>query len=247
MSHKLGLASEDVHASRSRLRNADVTVVVPMHNESRVIVGVLTDLQRCFRHVVCVDDGSTDGSEVLAADAGATVVRHSVNLGQGAALQTGIDFALMRPDARFIVTFDSDGQHRVEDALSLVEVARTGSYDLVLGSRFLRDATEVPAARRLLLKGATLFTRWMTGLQLTDAHNGLRAIRREAAAALNLRLPGMAHASELLAWASRCKLSVTEVPVRIQYTAYSRSKGQPGINALNVMYDLLVNRLLTAP
>jgi glycosyltransferase involved in cell wall biosynthesis len=223
---------------------ADVCVVVPMFNEGTSIGTVVSDLRQVFPLIVCVDDGSTDDSVAVATGAGATVVRHPINLGQGAALQTGFEYALADANSQFIVTFDADGQHQTADAARMVEIARTEGVDVVLGSRFLSASdAEVPAARRLVLRAATRFTRATTGLDLTDTHNGLRVLSRHAAESLNLTLNGMAHASQLLSQVAARKLSYVEAPVTIAYTEYSLSRGQSNINGLNIAFDLALERL----
>lgn len=224
---------------------ADVAVVVPMYNEATVIGNVVRDLGGAFDRVICVDDGSRDASGKLARAAGAVVVTHPVNLGQGAALQTGIRFALEDGHIQFVVTFDADGQHRVVDAARLVDAARHQAVDVVLGSRFAAGGggVAVPRARRAVLAAGVAFTRATTGLALTDAHNGLRVLTRTAAERIDLTQTGMAHASELLSQIARHRLSYVEVPVTIDYTDYSRSRGQSNINALNILFDLGLARL----
>lgn len=221
----------------------DACVIVPMFNEAAVITDVVTQLRGFFGTVICVDDGSRDDSAQLAEAAGGTVVQHPANLGQGAALQTGLDFALQHGAHQYFVTFDADGQHRSSDALAMVNRARANNLDVVLGSRFLTRESAVPRSRRIVLRGAVAFTRMTTGMALTDAHNGLRVFNRTAAEGLRLRLAGMAHASEILAHIARAKLSFAEHPVSILYTDYSRAKGQPSINAFNIAFDVLVERL----
>ena len=223
-----------------------MVAVVPVYDEGAVIADVVTELRAAFASVVCVDDGSTDGSAEIARAAGALVVRHPTNLGQGAALETGIRFALGLPGTAYVVTFDADGQHDVGDALAMVHRAREHDLQVVLGSRFLRAAGDVPVARRLVLRAAVRFTRRTTGLALTDAHNGLRVLRRDAAEAVRLRLHGMSHASEILTVLARGGFSVAEHPVTIRYTDYSRAKGQRSYNALNILFDLAVNRMRAA-
>jgi glycosyltransferase involved in cell wall biosynthesis len=223
---------------------SDVCVVIPMFNEAGMISEVVGSLREVFPHVVCVDDGSTDGSASIAESAGAIVVRHPVNLGQGAALQTGFEFALRLPHQfSYIVTFDADGQHRIEDAAAMVAEARKGEVDVVLGSRFLSTGQRIPAVRRLVLRGAVAFTRATTGLALTDAHNGLRVFTRDAATLIDLKLSGMAHASEILEVVARHRLRWTEVPIEIVYSDYSRAKGQSSINAVNIVFELVANRV----
>jgi glycosyltransferase involved in cell wall biosynthesis len=225
-----------------------VCVVIPMHNEASVVGEVISELRQRFGFVLCVDDGSTDGSAEVARAAGARVLRHPVNLGQGAALRTGMEYALQSPTVKHIITFDADGQHRVEDAERLWRLALAPGVDVVLGSRFLTgtELDGLPSTRRRLLRLATLFTRLTTGLPVSDTHNGLRVISRTAATLLRLEQPGMAHASELLSLIARSGLTVQEAPVTIDYTDYSRSKGQSGLNAVNVLHDLFTARLRVA-
>ena len=151
-----------------------IYIVVPVFNEARVIGPVVQALRRIYEHVVVVDDASRDGSAIRAREAGAKVLRHAINRGQGASLQTGIDYALVH-GAGIIVTFDGDGQHCVEDIANLVKPIIDGEADVVLGSRFLEPGNEIPIGRRMLLRFALIFTRVMSGMSVTDTHNGLRA------------------------------------------------------------------------
>jgi polyprenyl-phospho-N-acetylgalactosaminyl synthase len=226
--------------------HADVTVVVPAFNEEAGVATVVSGLRVEFGRIVVVDDGSTDRTADLARAAGAHVVRHPSNLGQGAALQTGFAYALTDPGMRHVITFDSDGQHRVEDALSLLAVAHDTGVDVVLGSRFLTPDSEVPAARRAVLRAGIAFTRATTRLQVTDTHNGLRVLNRVAIEQIDLTLADMAHASQLLGLIARRGLSWTEAPVVIDYADETRRRGQPNVNALNIVFDLALERLRSA-
>lgn len=222
---------------------ADVMIVVPCYNEGPVIGEVLAELLRAWPRVVAVDDGSTDDTYRRLGDTGATVVRHAVNLGQGAALQTGIELALAR-GARYVVTFDGDGQHRVDDIAALLKPLVEGRADVALGSRFLGGTEGMPAGRRLLLRLATAFTRVAAGLDISDTHNGLRAFTADAARSLRITQNRMAHASEILDEIRRLRLRFVEVPVTIRYTDWSRRKGQSALDALSILFDLLVRRLM---
>jgi glycosyltransferase involved in cell wall biosynthesis len=224
----------------------DVCVVVPMFNEHGVVEEVVTALLGVFPRVICVDDGSIDASGDVARAAGATVLRHPVNLGQGAALRTGITHALRDPRNKFIVTFDADAQHDVRDAVELAVTAMNNNVDVVLGSRFLQESQPIPGPRRFLLRAAVAFTRLTTGLPVTDAHNGLRAFSRSAAETIVIRQPGMAHASEILSEIARLKLSFIERPVSVKYSEFSMAKGQSGINAINVLHELLMAKMRAA-
>jgi glycosyltransferase involved in cell wall biosynthesis len=193
-------------------------------------------------NVVVVDDGSADDTHRLIAHHATAVVRHPINLGQGAALKTGIDFALSQ-GADVVVTFDTDGQHRVSDIPKLLDALARERADFALGSRFLGHSTNMPFARRVLLIGARLFTMLTTGLRLTDAHNGLRALTRRGASALRLRQNRMAHASEILADIARSGMRYVEVPVTIDYTDYSLAKGQRAGDLVMILLDLFARRL----
>lgn len=215
-------------------------VIIPLYNEASVIGGVVAELRKHFAHVVCVDDGSTDASVSRAREAGATLVRHPVNLGQGAALQTGIEFALGHPDAQYLVTFDADGQHRIEDAVAMLDRARREDAAIVFGSRFLDDRTRPGVLKKIVLKTAVWVTNMTTGLTLTDAHNGLRVIRRDAASHIALQQDRMAHATEIVLQLGRTGLPWVEHPVEVLYTDYSKAKGQSLLNSVNILVDLVV-------
>jgi polyprenyl-phospho-N-acetylgalactosaminyl synthase len=214
-------------------------IIVPLYNEAQVIHDVVTGLLEVFPNVVCVDDGSRDDSAAEAERAGAVVVRHSVNLGQGAAIQTGITFALRDPDARWFVTFDADGQHLVSDAVDMVARLRAGEAEMVFGSRFLDDRTRMGLIKGPVLKLAVAYSNSSTGVRLTDTHNGLRAFSRGMAERFDLRQNRMAHASEIIEQVGDAKVAYVEHPVHIQYTEYSRRKGQSLWNSVNILAEML--------
>ena len=218
----------------------DAWLVIPLFNEVTVISEVIGQARATFPHIVCVDDASTDGSGDAARRAGAVVVTHPFNLGQGAALQTGISYVLRHTTGEYAVTFDADGQHRVEDAVAMVTRAREEDLAIVFGSRFLDRRTSPGLLRRIILKGAVWITNQQTGLRLTDAHNGLRVIRRDALRSVDLEQNRMAHATEIVLQLSRTDLPWAEHPVHIVYTDYSRSKGQSLMNSINILIDTIV-------
>jgi len=224
-----------------QIEKRSVWVVCPAYNEASTIARVADELRSAGYQVVVVDDGSCDRTSPLAATAATAVISHPINLGQGAALKTGIDFALSR-GAEVIVTFDSDGQHRVSDIAHCVQTLVREHADFALGSRFLQPQ-RIPLARRILLKAACWFTMLTTRLRLTDTHNGLRAMTRRGATALRLRQNRMAHASEILADIAASGLRYVEVPVTIDYTAYSVAKGQRAGDAVTILLDLFARKL----
>lgn len=222
--------------------NEDVWVVIPVFNEEQVIADVVSDVRSAFPNVVCVDDGSRDGSAERVAATKAHLVRHPVNMGQGAALQTGLSYALARAGGKYFVTFDADGQHQVEDAQRMVEIARESGAGAVLGSRFLDQQRKVPAAKRLVLRAVVALSPNSRRLRLTDAHNGLRVLTRPVTESLRITMNGMAHASEVVSQLAKARVRVVEVPVTILYTEYSMSKGQSLINGVNILFDLSVRQ-----
>ena len=170
-------------------------VVIPAYQEAKVLGRVVEGVRGLGPRVVVVDDGSADETAQEALLAGATVLRHAVNLGQGAALQTGIDYALAH-GAEFLFTFDADGQHPAESLTVLADIQEKTGADVVLGSRALGTAEGIPKARRLLLRAALSFTWMHARLRVTDTHNGLRMFTREAALRIRISQARMAHASE---------------------------------------------------
>jgi polyprenyl-phospho-N-acetylgalactosaminyl synthase len=221
----------------------DVCVIVPVYNEATVIKSVITQLEQYFTSIVCVDDGSKDGSMAEINETKAILVRHKTNYGQGAALRTGIRKALENPKIRYFMTFDADGQHTPSDALKLAQNIKHWHGDVILGSRFLGSAEGLGWIKRVFLKLAIVFTNRTTGLQLTDTHNGLRIFNRHFAQQLSqMRCNGMAHASEIIYKIREGNFSYSELPVTIRYTDYSKSKGQSMLNTFSILRELFAQR-----
>jgi polyprenyl-phospho-N-acetylgalactosaminyl synthase len=218
----------------------DVWLIVPVFNEGPVIGDVVRNARKTFRNIVCVDDGSRDNSAAEIRSAGAHLVRHPVNLGQGAAIQTGLEYARAQPGARFFVTFDADGQHQVDDVVAMLERLRSEDVDIVVGTRFHGDTSHIPWIKRLILKTVVLLSPRTRRLGLTDAHNGLRVFNRGVAEQMNITLNGMSHASEIVQMIDRHGWRVVEEPVTILYTDYSMAKGQSVINGVNIVFETML-------
>lgn len=218
-------------------------IVIPAYREAATIGNVVSSLRALGYNNICVvNDGSPDNTAELARASGAHVLDHIVNLGQGAALQTGIDYALLS-GAQFICTFDADGQHAARSVGDLYDALTSADADVALGSRFLDSESNVPILRRTLLRAALLFTRLHAHIYVTDTHNGLRLFTRRAAQAITIEQPGMAHASEILQKIGTAKLRFVEVPVRISYDANAPRKGQSGFDSVKILLDLLYRSL----
>ena len=222
---------------------SDVYITIPMYNDEKMITKVIKNLNsKGYNNVVVVDDGSKDnGYSVVKKNTKAIVTKHVVNRGQGAALQTGMEIAIDR-GAKYIVHFDSDGQHDVKDLDHMLNTLIDGKYDIVLGSRFLQE-NKIPLKKRIVLRGGILFTYILSGIWLTDVHNGLRAMTAETAKRLNIQHDRMEHASEILDKVKSLNLKYKEVPVTIHYTDYSQAKGQSIFNSINIAFKLISSKL----
>ena len=220
---------------------ADTFVVIPAYNEETVIRATVEGVLTLGVHVVVVDDGSTDRTLARLADLPIYVLHHVINLGQGAALQTGIEFAVSH-GARYLVTFDADGQHDEQDIVVLLSTLVHERLEVVLGSRFLGTVENIGRLRKCILKVATTLTNWTLGLSLTDVHNGLRVFRADVAGKLVISEARMAYASEFLSKLAQVRLRFREVPCTVRYTHYSKAKGQSNFEAVNILYDLALRR-----
>lgn len=217
-----------------------VWIVIPAYNEAEIIGQVLSELvehNRSYK-IVIVDDGSSDDTAKIAAGRPVHILRHPINLGQGAALATGIEYALNQ-NADIVVTFDADGQMLPQDIDKLVNEVSKEGVDVALGTRFLSSSPiGMSKVKKLGLKLATILTKVTTGLMVTDTHNGIRAFKADALRKITITQNQMAHASEIISEIAHNKLSWREVPVTIRYTKYSKAKGQSILNSINILFEL---------
>jgi glycosyltransferase involved in cell wall biosynthesis len=219
-------------------------VVIAAYNEQPRLGDTLRRLLDAgYRNVVVVDDGSLDATGEIALKHDVWVLRHLINLGQGAALQTGLAFALKK-GADYLVTFDADGQHDPTEIPHLLAPLRAGAADIALGSRFLGKAENIPLTRKLVLKGGVIFTRVFSNIKVSDTHNGFRAMTRDAAGKIRIVQNRMAHASEILDRIREYQLRYVEVPCTIRYSAETMAKGQSSWNAVKIVLQLFLGRLV---
>lgn len=221
---------------------SEIFVIIPAFNEQEMIKQVIQELLPYKYSIVVVDDGSATPLKDFLSQLPVYVLRHKINLGQGAALQTGIKFAIAK-GASYIVTFDADGQHRAADIEQLLAPLLADEADITMGSRFIISSGNIPPGRKRLLKLARLVNYLFTGLLLTDAHNGLRAMTHKAATFIKIRQAGMAHATEIISEIKTKKLRFREIPVNIRYTEYSKKKGQSAWSGFRIFFDLLLNKI----
>jgi len=218
-----------------------VLVLIPAYNEGQKIYQVVKEIKDNNFDVLVVDDGSGDNTASEARRAGAETLVHFVNRGQGAALKTGIVNAL-NSGYEVVVFFDADGQMKAGEISKMIEPLLLGEYEVVLGSRFLGGAKNIPFLKLITLKLALIFSRFTTGLTLSDVHNGFQAWSGEALQKLELIQDRQAYASELLHEIADKKLKYQEIPVTIEYTTYSKRKGQSIFNAFNILWDLVIKK-----
>ena len=221
-----------------------VFVIIPFYNENTVIREVIEDLLPYNYQIVLVNDGSTKSPYNILKDIDSLYfLHHKVNLGQGAAIQTGIDFALQK-GAEYLVTFDADGQHRASDIQSLLEPLQNNEADICIASRFLEKGRHnATKGRKITLKVGRWVNYFFTGLFLSDAHNGLRAMNRTAADKFNLKENRMAHATEFLIAIKKNKIRYKEIPATVVYSDYSRKKGQSVFSSIRIFFDLVLHKL----
>ncbi|CAN2040211.1 Glycosyl transferase, family 2 domain protein [Candidatus Magnetomoraceae bacterium gMMP-15] len=224
--------------------NLDIYIVMPAYNEEAVITEEIEKIILCgYRNIVVVDDGSTDNTWEIIQKYPIHTLRHPINCGQGAALYTGIEYSI-RSDADIIVTFDADGQHDSSDISLFVQEISKGQSDIILGSRFLnkKSCIGISKLRLCILRLGLLITKLFYRMEITDTHNGFRAITRSAAKHIKITEYGMAHASQFFEIIIKNNLRYKELPVTVKYTDYSTGKGQSHFNAIKIFF-IMIKRL----
>lgn len=215
-------------------------IVVPAKDEATRIGQVLASTKMCgFYNIIVVDDGSKDDTARIAQDAGAAIIRHPINLGPGAATQTGIEYAIQH-GAKFIVTIDADTQHYPQDIEALVDKLITDDLDIVIGSRFL-SANDIPLTRIFYNKIANIIAHMATGIRVSDSQSGMKAFTAEFAQKSKLQHCGFEFCIELLRYIGTHQAKYAEVPIQVMYNKETMDKGQNffvGLKMLNKIFRL---------
>ncbi|HLO80142.1 MAG TPA: glycosyltransferase family 2 protein [Chitinophagaceae bacterium] len=230
----------------THLQSQELYIIIPVFDHDEHLKEIIQTLTgKGYKNIIVVNDGSEKDIFKQISEFNIHYLHHRQNLGQGAALQTGFDYAAGL-DAEFVVTFDADGQHDPNDLPVVLAPVVAGRADVSLGSRFLSSQpTNIPFSKKLLLQTARFFNFLFTGLMLTDAHNGLRALNRKALNKIRITENRMAHATEILVEAKKHHLLIEEVPVTIHYTDYSIKHGQSSWNSLRIFIDLVFYKLFS--
>lgn len=217
-----------------------IICVIPAVNEAKNINQVINSVRPYVQEIVIVDDGSQDETANLARKEGVTVLQHQLNRGQGAALQTGNDYAL-KHGADIIVHFDADNQFLASEIPEMIKPLLNNQADIVFGSRFLGKKVNFPPVKKYLIYPlAKFFTRVVLRIKLSDPQNGFRALSRKAAQKINIEHRAMAHNSEIQIKAFQQKLRITEVPITVIYHEY----GQKLSGGLKIIKDLIIKKLI---
>ena len=233
-----------IHINYEEVNKINIIVIVPVYNDRETIGKVIDELSRAgYDNILIVDDGSTQDIFHEVCNRNVHYLRHIINMGQGAALQTGFKYAINH-NAEFVITFDADGQHDVDDIVLLLKPVMNNEVDVVLGSRFLNKSHDgIKFTRLFILKLARVVNFFFSGIYLSDAHNGLRAFNRKAIESIRITENRMSHASEIIFEIRKHQLRHKEIPVNIRYTTYSKTKGQSGWNSIRILMDIIIHKL----
>ncbi|MBT3408219.1 glycosyltransferase family 2 protein [Candidatus Woesearchaeota archaeon] len=194
--------------------------VIPAYNEEKIIGSVLKKLNKNgYFKIIVINDNSSDNTHKISKKY-AYVINHKKNRGQGAALRHGINYCLKQSKCKYIVTFDADGQHRIEDLNNMLKPVIDKKCEITLGSRFLCKKSNMPFIKWFLLKLSLVFTLLISHINLTDTHNGYRVMNRYAAKCIEIKENCMAHASEIIDEIGIKKIKYKEIPVIINYNPY---------------------------
>jgi len=218
-----------------------IFVVVPAFNEEKKIGRVLSDLfEHGYDKVVVVDDGSQDDTYGKAKELGAMVLRHAINRGQGAALETGNKFAVSQ-GAEIVVHFDGDGQFKAESISGAVKLLKENNVDVIFGSRFLTTESKIPFFKKyFIIPVARIINNFITGLNLSDAHNGFRVLTKNAAERIVITQDGMAHNSEITKLVKEYSLAHLEYPIEVIYEEFGQGVG----GGMRILRDILVAKII---
>ena len=220
-----------------------IFVIIPCYNEASVIRKTVEEVHKKGYSIVIVDDCSKDNSKKQLSGLPLYYLRHRVNMGQGAALQTGIDFA-KKKGAKYFVTFDADGQHDCNDIAGMIEFLETKNADIIFGSRFLPGAkTNVSRSRSFALNMGRYINYLVSGILLSDSFNGLRLLSRQAVEKIKITENRMAHPVDILMLTAANKIKYAEYPVAIHYSDYSKAKGLKNQDGIKILFEIVLHKI----
>ena len=221
------------------IMNDKVFILIPVYNEESKIGQVIDSLKSSFKNILVVNDGSTDETRSIIEKTDVIIINHILNLGQGAAISSGINYLKTENAARALITFDADGQHSVDDAVLFAKEIIKCDEDIIFGSRFIQNKANIPYIKRILLIIVTNITNLLTNTRLSDTHNGLKAIKKSCLSKINISIDGFAFESQIIQQVGKQKIKYKEMPTNTIYTDYSKRKGQKLSNGLIIIEDLI--------
>ncbi len=216
--------------------------IIPAYNEERTIQSVVRSVLSQVDEVIVVDDGSVDRTVDEAQHERVVVVSHPLNCGLGAAIATGFILARER-NADFAVTIDADGQLFASDIRAVLTPLINGECDVVIGSRFLTTHSPIPLLRKFYNSIGNFVTFLLFGIYTSDSQSGIRAFSRSGLFFVDLRCARMEVSSEFFGEIKAKNLRWREVPIHVQYTAYSLSKGQGFRRGIVTTFRLIIRRM----
>ncbi len=236
---------EDPNQSMSNVLDADdchIFVVIPAYNEAKIIHEVLEELKEKRYKIILVDDGSTDSTYKIAQKSlknyNGFIYKHSLNMGVGAALRTGIEAALKK-GAQVIVTFDADGQHDPQDIKSLIEPVINDVADIVNGTRNFDD---MPVSKKIANQIMNILTATFYGVYLKDSQSGFKALSRHTSEIIDIQSRGFGSISEIDGEIKKHNLRLKEVPIKTIYTEYTMKKGTNLVVGLKILSKLIIDQ-----
>ena len=220
----------------------NVYILIPVYNEGSKVEEVINTLKPHFKNIVVVNDGSEDNTLSVLESLDVKLINHSVNLGQGAAISSGFDFIKKIENAEAVITFDADGQHSPQDAISFANEIIRCKEEIIFGTRFLENKKNIPFTKRMALSIIIFLTNKISKVNLSDVHNGLKAIKVSCLNKLNIDIDGFAFESQIIHIVGSGDISYKEMSTNIIYTQYSKNKGQKLLNGLIILEDIFRSR-----
>ena len=222
-----------------------VIIGIPAFNEEKNIGAIVAKLKMKYEHVIVCDDGSLDMTQAIASSLGAIVVKHSTNLGYGAAIRTIFNEA-KKVDGDVLVTFDADGQHKISEIDSVLKPISENKADVVIGSRFLGSTKDLPKYRKIGIKTITGLTNTLTGGNITDAQSGFRAYSKKVLNEISPTESGMGISTEILIKSSKKQMRISEIPITISYDGNTHSQ-EPISHGTSVIFSTLKHVAIERP